>query len=97
MAGCNYDLSFWRLSSGIEVDFILGQGSVAIEAKGKPRITGADLKGLVHFKKEYPSVQHQIIVCLEKRRRKTDDDIYILPYDDFIDSLCAGEWTSALS
>ena len=93
----HYDLSFWRLSSGIEVDFILGQGSVAIEAKGKPRITGTDLKGLIHFKKEYPSVQYLIVVCLEKRRRKTDEGIYILPYKDFLESLWAGQWTSDLS
>lgn len=95
-SGMHYDLSFWRLSSGIEVDFILGQGSVAIEAKGKPRITGSDLKGLAHFKNEYPSVRHRIIVCLEKRRRKTDQGIYILPYSDFIESLWAGEWTDGL-
>ncbi len=25
--------------------------------------------------------------------RKTDNGVYILPYDDFIDSLWAGEWT----
>ena len=93
----HYDLSFWRLSSGIEVDFILGHASVAVEARGKPRITGTDLKGLIHFKKEYPSVQYRLLVCLEQRRRKTEEGIHILPYQDFVESLWAGEWTSDLS
>lgn len=93
----HYDLSFWRLSSGIEVDFILGPGSVAIEGKGKPRITSSDLKGLLHFKKEYPSVEHLIVVCLDPRRRKTEEGIHILPYKDFIESLWAGQWTDSLN
>lgn len=92
-SGIHYDLSFWRLSSGIEVDFVLGMGETAIEAKGKKRITVSDLKGLSHFRQEYPDVRQLIVVCLEKRRRKTEDGIYIIPFQDFIDSLWDGEWT----
>ena len=33
------ELSYWRLASGIEVDFIVGQMNVAIEAKATARIT----------------------------------------------------------
>ena len=43
----------WRLSSGIEVDFIVGPANAAIEAKGKQRITSADLRGLLNFKKDF--------------------------------------------
>ena len=91
-----YDLSYWRLSSGIEVDFILGPGTVAIEAKGKHKITSNDIRGLVNFKKDFPSVEHLIIVCLEKRMRKTSEGIYILPYQEFVKSLWKGKWTRNL-
>jgi uncharacterized protein len=91
-----HELSYWRLSSGIEVDFILGPGTVAIEAKGKPRINAGDMRGLVNFKKDFPQVKRLIIVCLEKRMRKTDEDIYIVPYQEFIRLLWDGEWTRDL-
>ncbi len=92
-----YELSYWRLSSGIEVDFILGSGTVAIEAKGKSKITSWDIRGLVNFKKDFPEVKWLIIVCLEKRMRKTDEGIYIMPYQKFTELLwdgkLSGTWT----
>ena len=39
-------LSYWRLPSGIEVDFLLGDIDLAIEAKSSARITRTHLKGL---------------------------------------------------
>ena len=87
-----YELSYWRLSSGIEVDFILGLGAVAIEAKGKSRITSGDMRGLINFKKDFPEVKWRIIVCLEKRIRKTEEGIYIVPYQEFIRLLWDGEY-----
>ena len=91
-----YELSYWRLSSGIEVDFILGNGAVAIEAKGKSRITSRDKKGLIQFKKDFPDVKHLLIVCLEKRMRKTDEGILIVPYGEFVQLLWQGLWTGSL-
>ena len=91
-----YDIAYWRLSSGIEVDFILGPGTIAIEAKGKPSITTRDLKGLINFKKDFPAVKSLIIVCLEKRMRVTREGIRIMPYREFIDLLWQGELTARL-
>ena len=88
-----YELSYWRLSSGIEVDFILGPGTVAIEAKGKSRITSKDIQGLVNFKKDFPEAKWLIIVCLEKKTRKTDEGIYIIPHQEFTKLLWDGKWT----
>ena len=85
-----YDLSYWRLTGGVEVDFILGRADVAIEAKGKEKITSHDLKGLLEFKHEYPQVKHLIVVSLEKNARLTDSGIVILPYMDFIKKLWQG-------
>lgn len=88
-----YELSYWRLSSGIEVDFILGPGAVAIEAKGKSKITSWDIRGLLNFKKNFPEVKWLIIVCLEKRMRKTDEGVYIVPYQEFTKLLWDRKWT----
>ncbi len=88
-----YELSYWRLSSGIEVDFILGRGKTAIEAKGKSKVTASDTRGLVNFKKDFPDVQWRIIVCLEKRMRKTEEGILIVPWQEFTKRLWEGEWT----
>lgn len=91
-----YELSYWRLSSGIEVDFVLGPGKVAIEAKGKERITSRDLKGLLNFKKDFPEAKRLMVVCLEKRMRRTDQGVDIVPYQDFTRLLWGGKWTEGL-
>jgi uncharacterized protein len=86
-----YELSYWRLSSGIEVDFILGPAAVAIEAKGKSRVNAEDLKGLRNFKKDFPQMRESIVVCLEKRPRVTEDGIRILPHREFARMLWEGK------
>ena len=91
-SGLFYDLSYWRLSSQIEVDFILGNAEIAIEAKGKSRITKDDLKGLRQFKIDHPEVRHTLVVCMDDRSRKTDDGIEIVGYKEFISSLWDGKW-----
>ncbi len=39
------ELNYWRLPSGIEVDFVLGDMQVAVEAKASARITRDHLQG----------------------------------------------------
>ena len=86
-----FDLSYWRLASGIEVDFILGHGQIAIEAKGKSRLSSDDLKGLKNFATDHPDVQRLIVVCCEPAKRLIDNKILVLPWQDFARSLWAGE------
>ena len=76
------DLSYWRLASGIEVDFVVGQMDVAIEAKASGRITADHLKGLRHLRAYHPQAR-RIVVCLEPRRRVTEDGIEIVPASVF--------------
>ena len=40
------ELAYWRLPSGIEVDFVLGDVRLAVEAKASARIDRNHLKGL---------------------------------------------------
>lgn len=87
-----YDISYWRLTTGVEVDFVLGNAAVAVEAKAKEKVTLNDLKGLRQFKREYPHVQNCIVVSLEKNARLLEDGIWILPYAEFIKKLWSGEF-----
>ncbi len=80
--GC--DLSYWRSTSGFEVDFVVN-GKTAIEVKGKATITKKDFKGLTAIKEE-ELLENYILVTLEDTPRK-DGDIFILPWKDFITNL----------
>ena len=86
-------LSFWRLSTGQEVDFILGNMRLAVEAKASPRIHDGHLKGLRLLADEHPNVKRRVVVCLESRMWRTDDGIDVLPADDFVRMLSSGELT----
>jgi predicted AAA+ superfamily ATPase len=85
------DLSYWRLASGIEVDFVLGDMQVAIEAKASSRITQDHLKGLRSLVEDHPRTGRRVVVCREPRARKTDDGIEILPAATFIRLLWDGD------
>lgn len=80
-------LSYWRLASGIEVDFILGDMQLAIEAKASERVTRDHLKGLRALVEDHPKVRRRIVVCREPRARRTDDGIEILPVKTFVRKL----------
>ena len=75
-------LAYWRLPSGIEVDFVIGDMRLAIEAKATSTVTHRHLKGLRTLAEEHPGVR-RTVVCLEPRPRRTDDGIDILPAADF--------------
>ena len=81
------ELSYWRLAGGTEVDFVLGNMRLAVEAKASARITPNHLRGLRSLTKEHPQVGQRIVVCLEPRPRRTDDGIDILPAQAFVDRL----------
>ncbi len=86
----SHELAYWRLTTGIEVDFIVDD-DLAIEAKASRRVDDRDLKGLRELRLEHPRVQRRIVVCMESRARRTSDGIEILPYDDFLEQLRANK------
>ena len=85
----DYDVNFWRTKSGLEVDFILGQGAVAIEVKGTSRVDPADLRPLKAFIQEYAPAS-AFVVCNERAPR-VHEDIRILPWRVFLKMLWSGE------
>ena len=88
-------LSYWRLASGIEVDFIIGDMQVAIEVKSSERIHSDHLKGLRSIIVDHPGIARRIVVCREPRLRKTNDGIEIMPAEEFAERLWEGVIISA--
>jgi predicted AAA+ superfamily ATPase len=86
--GLDYDVNFWRAKSGLEVDFVLGKGEVAIEVKGSSRIDNPDLRSLRAFIEEYHP-KKAIVVCNERKPR-VREDIHLLPCHEFLAMLWDG-------
>lgn len=77
-------LSYWRSTSGFEVDFIMGDHT-ALEVKAKKNISPNDIKSLRMLAEER-KLKRYLCVSMEPRRRKVGN-IDILPYKDFLDLL----------
>jgi uncharacterized protein len=88
-SGLDYEISYWRTASQIEIDFVLGKHEVAIEVKASNNINSRHLKGLKSFMEEY-KVNHAILICNEELPRK-QGDIWILPWQVFLEKLWGGE------
>jgi len=84
----DYDINFWRTKSGLEVDFVLGSGKIAIEIKGSSRVGKKKLNGLIAFHEEY-SPKRCIVICNEKEKR-IQDEIEIFPWREFLHELWKG-------
>ena len=83
-------LSFWRSTSGLEVDFIIGDHT-AVETKAKENLSGQDLKSLRAIAEE-KKLKRYLCVSLEPRPRRIDN-VTVLPFRHFLDSLWAGEYS----
>lgn len=85
----DYPIQYWRTKSGLEVDFVLGPGEVAIEVKGTSRVDRRDLRSLSRFVDEH-SPRKAFVVCNEARER-AHGDIRIIPWREFLQALWGGE------
>jgi predicted AAA+ superfamily ATPase len=84
------NLCFWRTAAGHEVDFVLGDMDVAIEAKGGARVHEGDIRGLAALVEEH-RVRHAIVVALERQPRTVARQIEVLPWREFLGRLWNGE------
>jgi predicted AAA+ superfamily ATPase len=85
----DYEINFWRTKSGLEVDFVLGGGEVAIEIKGTNRVDKRDLRSLITFMEEY-SPRKSMVVCNEREER-VYKEIQIVPWRKFLYDLWEGK------
>lgn len=90
-AYCNpeLDICYWRTSTGMEVDFVLGELDVAIEVKGARRVHEGELRGLLALMNEH-KVRHSLIVSLEKEPRQIHPSIEVVPWQHFLERLWSG-------
>lgn len=84
----DYRINYWRTKSGLEVDFVLGDGEVAIEVKGTSLVDNRDLRPLTVFLDEYKP-KKAFVVCNEKEERMIGK-IRILPWRRFFEDLWGG-------
>ena len=85
-------ITFWRTSTGREVDFILGEKDLAIEVKGSSRVHEGDTASLCALLEDGP-VKKRVIVCLEKQPRIFGGGIEVLPWQNFVQKLWAGNFS----
>ncbi|MDE2731304.1 MAG: AAA family ATPase [Bacteroidota bacterium] len=90
-AGGILPITFWRLSTGHEVDFVVGHMLLAVEAKGSARINSRHLKALRLLKEEHPHIRCRVVVCLDTKPWRTDDGIDVLPAREFVRRLWSGD------
>lgn len=83
-------LSYWRSTSGFEVDFIVGDHT-AIEVKAKENVSAQDLKSLRALAEE-KKLKRYLCASLDSRSR-TLDGISVLPYRKFLDDLWSGAYS----
>jgi uncharacterized protein len=82
-------ISYWRSTSGFEVDFILGDHT-AVEVKAKRNVSSQDLRPLRALAEE-KLLKRYVCACLEPRARRTDG-VEVLPFREFLDALWSGEY-----
>ncbi len=88
-SGLEYQISYWRSTSGFEVDFILGDHEVALEIKGVSEVQAHHLRGLQAFSDEYKP-KKSIVVSLDKTPRLMGN-IHIMPVSHFLHDLWQGK------
>lgn len=84
------DITYWRTSTGLEVDFILNDMEVAIEIKTSKRVHETDTNALKALQSEHV-VKKSIIVSFETEPKIIAGNIYCLPWQHFLGQLWSGE------
>jgi predicted AAA+ superfamily ATPase len=83
-------LSYWRSTSGFEVDFIIADHT-AVEVKAKENVSPQDLRSLRAVAEEN-KLRRYLCVSLEPRSRKVEG-VTVLPINEFLDQLWAGAYS----
>jgi len=79
-------VTFWRTSTGREVDFILGDRNLAVEIKGSSRVHAGDARSLQALLEDGP-VGNACIVSLKKQPRVITENIEVLQWRIFLEKL----------
>ncbi len=83
-------LAYWRTSTGLEVDLIVGDLDLAIEFKTTRQADDRHTKGLRTLMEEHP-VKKALVVSLDPTPRQLSRAITVLPWREFCRRLWARE------
>ena len=83
-------LSYWRTSTGFEVDLIVGDLDLAIEMKAVPTVDERHTKGLRALCEEQ-RVRQTLVVSLDAAPRQLEGRIMVYPWEVFCQKLWAGD------
>jgi predicted AAA+ superfamily ATPase len=79
-------LCFWRTSTGLEVDFLVGENDLAIEVKSSQRVHESDTRALIALRESAPC-KKEIIICLESEPRVLSNGVLVMPWKIFLEAL----------
>lgn len=89
-----FKITYWRTKTGLEVDFILGDATTAVEVKISEQVHQQDLAGLIAFCEEHDKTK-AIVVSQDRNARKIQVNdkvaITVLPWKTFLKQLWFGE------
>jgi predicted AAA+ superfamily ATPase len=85
------DIRYWRTSTGMEVDFVLGEMDVALEIKGARRVHEGDIRGMNALLAEHRA-KHALLLSLEREPRKLGAQVRALPWQQFLRELWGGTY-----
>jgi predicted AAA+ superfamily ATPase len=83
-------LAFWRTSTGLEVDIIVGDMDLAVEFKASARVDPQDTRDLCALMEDQ-KVKRALLVSLDTAPRQLSNGIQILPWQTFCQRLWMGE------
>ena len=84
-----FPIEYWRTKSGLEVDFILGKGEVAVEVKGTSRVDNSDLRSIRAFQEQYRP--RKAVVVSNERAARVSGELVVLPWREFLKQLWSGK------
>ena len=83
-------MTYWRTSTGLEVDLIVGNLDVAIEFKATNNVQSIHCKGLLALMEDQ-KVRKALIVSQDAAPRQLQNGITVLPWKIFCKQLWAGK------
>ena len=84
-------LTYWRTTTGLEVDLIVGNMDLAIEFKATKKVKNIELKGLRALVDEH-KVRRAIVVSRDREKRIVFSNIEIQPWQNFCQALWNDEF-----
>jgi predicted AAA+ superfamily ATPase len=87
----NEPLSYFRSTSQLEVDFVIGD-RVAVEIKAGGSVSERDARGLRALSEDV-RLKRKIIVCTERAVRRLDSGVEVIPVRTFLEQLWNDEFS----